>query len=281
MFNLEQAIEIWKRQLAAGQSINPAAIDELESHLRDAIECKVRQGVGIELAFYKSVAELGESESLKGQFRAAEPFLPRRARTVRTMAILLIVGSAILSGNFFSPSTAPKIVGVLVSIVLFGALAAKYLAFVRWKNLEPDLSSFSPMALSALDLARTEAPLFGHDFVGTEHLLLGICGQIPDLLGRLGLKREEIREQIAKVVGTGAVRQNSSVVPFTPRAKQAMRLAAAEARGLRHLRTEPEHLFLGLLVEPSGVATRVLHELGVEIKSARESVLETLRRNGN
>jgi hypothetical protein len=277
MFNLEQAIENWKRQLAAGGAIDSAAIEELESHLRDAVEAKMREGVSADLAFYKSLAELGETETLKGQFRAAEPFRPARARAVKSGAIFLIVGSAIFSANFFSPTTAPKIVGVLVALFLFGAFLAKYLAFVRWKNSDPDLTSFSPAALATLDLARAEAPRLNHDYAGTEHLLLGISGQIPELFQRLGINREGIRQEIEKLVGVGPSRTTAAEIPLTPRAKQALRFAAEEAMRLGHRATRVEHLFLGLLREPGGVASRLLKDLGVEIESARKEVLHQLR----
>jgi hypothetical protein len=280
MFDLELVIGNWRERLRADGIIDREAVEELESHLRDAIEAKISAGVEPELAFYKSIAEIGEAKVLKEEFRSALPYSPKRAQIVKTMAVLLIVASGILTANLFSPADARKVFAVSAALILFGIFLAKYLAFVRWKSAEPDFSNFSQSALSAIELARAEAPKFHHDFIGTEHLLLGICGEIPELLTGLGLKREKIREEIEKLVGLGPDHKTNSVPPFTPRAKHAMGLAAGEAKGLGHARIEPEHLFLGLLLEPDGVGTRVLHGLGVDFEAARKRVNECLRSKG-
>jgi hypothetical protein len=277
MFNLEEAIASWRRQLSAGNAIEPVSLDELESHLRDAIETKTREGVELEVAFHRSIFELGEAETLKSEFQTAHPNSPRRARIVRTACILLIAISALLTANFFSPADAQKIFAVLIALGLFGLFLAKYIAATRFKSSDPDLSAFSPSALETLKLARAEAPRLHHDYAGTEHLLLGISAQIPGLFNRLGINRDTIRAEIQKLVGIGPSHISPQEIPLTPRAKHALRLADEEAKKLGHSTTTPEHVFLGLLREPSGVASHLLKNLGVKIDSARKEVLQQMR----
>jgi hypothetical protein len=277
MFNLEKAIQQWRRELAVGDVIDAAALDEMEGHLRDAIEERVRAGAAPEIAFREAAAELGDADALLAQFEIGRGFLPQRAHLVKVAAVALVAFSALLTMAFFSPTEARKAMAVSLALGIFVLFLGKFLAALRMRGVEPDFSRLSASALQAVELARAEAPALGHDFVGTEHLLLGICGEIPELLGSFGLRREQIREQIEKIVGVGSAHENR-MPPFTPRAKQALRLAAAESRQMRHSRTQPEHLFLGLLLEPSGVATRVLHGLGVNVESARECVRKTLRK---
>src|SRR5258706_4242988 len=96
------------------------------------------------------------------------------------------------------------------------------------------MSSFTPRAQKVLSLARKEADRFHHNFVGTEHLLLGLIrlgqGVAVAVLGKLGLDLESVRLEIEKQVGTGPDQRWSGLIPYTPRVKKVLALAAKEAR---------------------------------------------------
>jgi ATP-dependent Clp protease ATP-binding subunit ClpC len=117
----------------------------------------------------------------------------------------------------------------------------------------------------------------GHDFVGTEHVLLGLLklakGNFGHLLQRLHLDRESVQVEIERTVSAVAVHGGRTTVPFTPRACKALRLAAREAKKLNQPGVSAEHIFLGLLLERSGIAGLVLRKLGVRIARTREAIL--------
>jgi len=128
--------------------------------------------------------------------------------------------------------------------------------------------------------AREEANRLQHDYIGTEHLLLGIVregeGIAARVLGKLDLDFEQIQQAVESMVkGTGATLIVGEI-PFTPRAKRVLELAIEEARLLGHNYVGTEHLLLGLIREGEGVAAQVLAELGVDRKRVREEVLRLL-----
>jgi ATP-dependent Clp protease ATP-binding subunit ClpC len=146
------------------------------------------------------------------------------------------------------------------------------------------LENFAPNARQALELAPEEARRFKHDFVGTEHLLLSLTrvpsGVVANVIGRLGLDSDSVRLEIEKLVSHGVATAGAAAeIPFTPRAKRALQLAADEASVFNQDQIRPEHVFLGLLLEGSGVAALVLKQLGVGIERAREEVLKEVRAN--
>ena len=150
---------------------------------------------------------------------------------------------------------------------------------VRAGSLEP-MHNFTPHAQQTLALARQEADRFNHNFVGTEHLLLGLIrlgqGKAVTVLRSLGLDLESIRLEVEKQVGTGPDQKLSGNIPYTPRVKKVLALAAKESRALNHSYVGTEHILLGLLLEGDGVAPRVLRNLGVDTEITRQEVLRQL-----
>jgi hypothetical protein len=145
----------------------------------------------------------------------------------------------------------------------------------------PATEEFEPAAQQALTLAPEEARQFKHDFVGTEHLLLGLTHSgsrtVTNVLQKLGVSVEVLRVEIERLVGAGPVGADTREIPYTPRALQALQLSIQEARGLNQPRVRPEHIFLGLLREGGGVAALVLKNLGVQLESARAEVMREMR----
>ena len=121
-----------------------------------------------------------------------------------------------------------------------------------------------------LRLSRQEADRFNHNFVGTEHLLLGLIqlgqGTAVAVLGKMGLNLETVRLEVEKQVGTGPDQKIIGNIPYTPRVKKVLALAVKEAKALNHTYVGTEHILLGLLCEGDGVAARVLKKLDVDIK---------------
>jgi len=139
---------------------------------------------------------------------------------------------------------------------------------------------FTERARKVIILAKEEARRFNHDYIGTEHILLGLIregeGVASTVLQKLGLSLENIRLEIEKLVQPGPTTQIIGDIPFTPRAKKALELAAEEARSLGHNYIGTEHLLLGLIREGEGIASQVLLNLGLELNTVRSEVMELL-----
>ncbi|MCM8798575.1 MAG: ATP-dependent Clp protease ATP-binding subunit, partial [Candidatus Omnitrophica bacterium] len=129
-----------------------------------------------------------------------------------------------------------------------------------------------------------EARRFNHDYIGTEHLLLGLIregeGVAAAVLQNLGLSLESIRLEIEKLVQPGPSTVVSGDIPFTPKAKKVIELAMEEARSLGHNYIGTEHLLLGLIREGEGVAAQVLVNLGLDLTKVRRAVMELLGGGG-
>src|ERR1022692_4229815 len=142
------------------------------------------------------------------------------------------------------------------------------------------MNNFTPRAQQVLALARKEADRFNHNFVGTEHLLLGLIklgqGVAVNVLQKLGLDLETVRLEVEKQVGTGPDQKMMGNIPYTPRVKKVLALAQKEARALNHTYVGTEHILLGLLREGDGGAARVLMSLDVEIEQTRQEILREL-----
>src|SRR5712675_752258 len=142
------------------------------------------------------------------------------------------------------------------------------------------MNNFTPRAQQVLALARKEADRFNHNFVGTEHLLLGLIklgqGVAVNVLQKLGLDLETVRKELETQVGVGPDRKSLYDIPYTPRVKQILALAAKEAKSLNHTYVGTEHLLLGLLREGDGVAARVLTSLKVNVEKTRREILNEL-----
>lgn len=148
---------------------------------------------------------------------------------------------------------------------------------------DENFANFTPRAQQVIALARKEADRFNHNFVGTEHLLLGLIklgqGVAVNVLQRMGLDLETVRMEVEKQVGTGPDQKMIGNIPFTPRVKKVLSLAAKEARALNHSYVGTEHILLGLLREGDGVAARVLKNLDVDIEQTRQEILRELDPN--
>jgi ATP-dependent Clp protease ATP-binding subunit ClpC len=145
------------------------------------------------------------------------------------------------------------------------------------------MSNFTPRAQQVLALARKEADRFNHNYVGTEHLLLGLIklgqGVAVNVLQKMGLDLETVRMEVEKAVGTGPELKAMGNIPYTPRAKKVLDLAKREAKALTHTYVGTEHILLGLLREGDGVAARVLKSLDVDIEQCRQEILKELDPN--
>ena len=148
---------------------------------------------------------------------------------------------------------------------------------------EEAMNNFTPRAQQVLALARKEADRFNHNFVGTEHLLLGLIklgqGVAVNVLQKIGLDLETVRMEVEKLVGTGPDQKMIGNIPYTPRVKKVLALAQKEARALNHTYVGTEHILLGLLREGDGVAARVLKNLDVDIEQTRQEILKELDPN--
>ena len=147
----------------------------------------------------------------------------------------------------------------------------------------PSLSTFTPGARWALELARQEAPRLNHGFVGTEHVLLGLLaledGVVPHVFKNMGVDREGVRRQIENWMSTFPPSGIPGPVPYTPRVKQSLYFAAREARASRNVPVGAEHILLGLVMEGDGVAGRVLRDFGLSPETTREEIVKELGRN--
>ncbi|MFA5255340.1 MAG: ATP-dependent Clp protease ATP-binding subunit [Candidatus Omnitrophota bacterium] len=139
---------------------------------------------------------------------------------------------------------------------------------------------FTERARKVILLAKEEAKRFNHDYIGTEHILLGLVregeGVAAAVLASFGLTPDKIRIEVEKLVQPGPSTVISGDLPFTPKAKKVMELATEEARALGHNYIGTEHLLLGLIREGEGVASQVLMNLGMELERVREEVMNLL-----
>ena len=145
------------------------------------------------------------------------------------------------------------------------------------------MNNFTPRAQQVLALARKEADRFNHNYVGTEHLLLGLIklgqGVAVNVLQKMSMDLETVRMEVEKQVGSGPETQSQGNIPYTPRVKKVLALAGKEAKALNHSYVGTEHILLGLLREGDGVAARVLKNLDVDIERTRNEILRELDPN--
>ena len=145
--------------------------------------------------------------------------------------------------------------------------------------------NFTPRAQELLGLARKEGDRLQHSFIGSEHLLLGLVklgrGVAVNVLDKRGIKLEGLREEIEKFSLPGRRLRLDDIVPFTPCAMRALSHAQQEARALKHTYVGTEHILLGLLHEDTGVASKLLANLGVEARQVREEILKELDPDAN
>jgi ATP-dependent Clp protease ATP-binding subunit ClpC len=138
---------------------------------------------------------------------------------------------------------------------------------------------FTDRARRVVVLAQDEARLLNHNYLGTEHLLLGLIregeGIAVRALESLGISLEAVRAQVQEIIGQGQSAPTGHI-PFTPRAKKVLELSFREALQLHHDYLGTEHLLLGLIGEGEGVAAQVLMQLGADLSRVRQRVIELL-----
>ncbi|MEE9315650.1 MAG: ATP-dependent Clp protease ATP-binding subunit [bacterium] len=142
------------------------------------------------------------------------------------------------------------------------------------------LNRFTQRAQKAILLAQREAKRLNHDYLGTEHILLGLIvlgeGVAAQVLQDLGIDLKKVRREVEKMVGTGDNILLVGEVPFTPRAKKVLELAVQEAQDMGHNYVGTEHLLLGLIREEEGVAAKVLEGLGASLELVRGQIINLL-----
>ncbi|MEN8694556.1 MAG: ATP-dependent Clp protease ATP-binding subunit [Akkermansiaceae bacterium] len=145
------------------------------------------------------------------------------------------------------------------------------------------MNNFTPRAQQVLALARKEADRFNHNYIGTEHVLLGLIklgqGVAVSVLERMGLELENVRHEVEKEVGSGPEQKSFTNIPYTPRVKKVLSLANKEAQQLAHSYVGTEHILLGLLREGEGMASRVLERLNVDLQTTRNEILAEIDPN--
>jgi Clp amino terminal domain, pathogenicity island component len=239
MFDLEKSIAQWRRQMLAAGIKATESLDELENHLREEVEKQIKLKQKPERAFEIAVDQIGLAALLKAEF----------AKVSETRLVWQKL-KALLGFNRI-PS--------------------------------PSFEDFAPVGVQTLELAAGEARSFRHDYIGTEHILLGLLKSestiVSNVMRRLGVEENTLRIEIEKFVGNGPVHEIPAIIPYTPRAKNALHLAGNEARALNQPQINPEHILLGLIVEGDGVAWRALKNLGIQIEDARRELLVVMREN--
>ncbi len=142
------------------------------------------------------------------------------------------------------------------------------------------MNNFTPRAQQVLALARKEADRLKHNYVGTEHLLLGLIklgqGVAVNVLQKMGLDLDTVRQEVEKEVGGGKDQKAGGNIPYTPRVKKVLSLSAKEAKALNHTYVGTEHMLLGLLREGDGVAAKVLRNLEVDLEQCRQEIIKEL-----
>jgi Clp amino terminal domain, pathogenicity island component len=342
MPDLEMRIAEWRGQMAGGGVTNPEVLDELENHLREDIEQRMRAGASAPQAFAAAVERIGAPRVLRSEFaKSGAPHRSCRPNVVRGgcvafAAAILLINAWTLFQYDLNP-VQRSLIFLAVSLITFyvgmlpfrpdlrpGAAVIKFMALLMWVwplvailgalqiiraqigfttemifwNLYAAcaatlavchfLRPFNPLAdtpwsftaRQTMELARAEASGLYHDFIGTEHLLLGLLKSepriVPGVLKKFGVDQEKLRSEIRRLVEVGPAHEVSAEIPLTPRAREALQLAAEEARTRHHSVPSAEHIFLGLLREGGGVAAVALKNLGVRIEKAREIISNEL-----
>jgi excisionase family DNA binding protein len=161
--------------------------------------------------------------------------------------------------------------------------SASYVSDIPTTNFVSGISGsfdkFTERCRKALNLAQEEAQRFNHNYIGTEHLLLGLVreddGVAAKVLNNLGVSLERARQAVEFIIGRGD-RITLGEIGLTPRAKKVIELTVDEARRLGHHYIGTEHLLLGLVREGEGIAAGVLESLGVNLEKARRETIKVL-----
>jgi ATP-dependent Clp protease ATP-binding subunit ClpC len=139
---------------------------------------------------------------------------------------------------------------------------------------------FTERAREVVVLAQDEARALRHNYIGTEHILLGLLREEEGLAARvlesLDITVEEVRAQVARIIGPGDEPIVSGQIPFTPRAKKVLELSLREALSLKHNHIGTEHILLGLVRENEGVAARILLDFDADAEKIRNEIMRVL-----
>jgi ATP-dependent Clp protease ATP-binding subunit ClpC len=143
---------------------------------------------------------------------------------------------------------------------------------------------FTERARQVVVLAQDEARALKHNYIGTEHLLLGLLREEEGLAARVlesfDITVEEVREQVKRLVGQGDEEIGTGQIPFTPRAKKVLELALSEALSLGHNYIGTEHVLLGVVRENQGVAARILLDFDADAETIRNEIIRMLPGSG-
>lgn len=374
MFNLEQAIQEWRRRMADCGIRAVEALDELEYHLRQDLEQRLGATADARQAFESAVQRLGGPKTLGQEFAKATaaswrrrfiqgicfisataifsinvcalilchltpietfvglgvvslvtlylaslPFLPGwlsgracarflGAVKIASLFLPLLLMWALLTATQIIPVRvglmANMVIGLLGVAVAITTFAWGYL-YTHGRDggpngprpplgprpqvipplrpgppdidlLSPPAKGFSPMARQTLEHARAEAARLGHDFIGTEHVLLGMLqlaqGVVAKVMQKNNLSCDDVRREIARWIYTRPALASTAALPLTPRAQKALHVAGSEAALGQNPWINEEHILVGLLVEGSGVAARALRKLGIHLDRVREEI---------
>jgi hypothetical protein len=233
MFNLEQSISQWRRQMQSAGVKNAEILDELEGHLREDVARRMQSGEREEQAFSRSVQDFGQASALKIEFAKLGGKKWRWIRKAKGI-----------------------IAGALVPVPDLSTFTPHALRTLELAQLEaPRLHH---------GFVGTEHVLLG--------LLALEEGALPNVLKRLGVDRKSLKQQIENWISTFPTSQIPGPLPYTPRVQKSFRLAAKEAKRSKHLCIAAEHLFLGLLLEGDGVAGRILKNLHLSPETIRKEI---------
>jgi ATP-dependent Clp protease ATP-binding subunit ClpC len=174
--------------------------------------------------------------------------------------------------------------GIIGLLILTGGVVGlvRLIDALLGKNKQDRFDKFTKRARKVLSLAQEEAQRLGHNYIGTEHLLLGLVregdGVAAKVLSNCGVKLDEVRSSVESIIGHGN-RIVLGEIGLTPRAKKVIELAVDEARSMNHHYIGTEHLLLGLIREGHGIGAGVLEKLGVDLIKVRAETLRVLSGN--
>src|SRR3989454_4422714 len=167
----------------------------------------------------------------------------------------------------------------MASIGSIGYSASCYCPVSRIGTETPVFERFSDRARRVVVLAQEEARMFKHNYIGTEHILLGLShegeGVAAKALEAVGVSLEAVRSQVEAIIGRGQSEPRGHI-PFTPRAKKVLEMSLRESLQLGHNYIGTEHLLLGLIREGEGVGAQVLQKLGADLNRVRQQVDQLL-----
>src|SRR5947208_3778721 len=172
----------------------------------------------------------------------------------------------------------------MASIGSIGYSASCYCPVFRIGTETPVFERFSDRARRVVVLAQEEARMFKHNYIGTEHILLGLAhegeGVAAKALEAMGVSLAAVRSQVEAIIGRGQA-EPTGHIPFTPRAKKVLELSLRESLQLGHNYIGTEHILLGLIREGEGVAAQVLQKLGADLGRVRQQVIQLLSGYGS